>query len=976
MSVTKEYIGWSESLAARAAGVILSRGKSQRVPGGEAIDLTNHRIIVPSQFAGRLIREQLAIQSTHGVLLPKIETPESFLNWGDRNIEIASKETCLLAWIQVLTSENFNRADYPHLFPFEIDRGFDFASAQSFAQQLINLRDQCGGSRIAHDFKKVAEICQEESGRWENLAQLESQYLQRLKQMGKADHNQIRTSLATGDGMPEGVKTVWLVGLLDPQPLLLEALERRQNQLEIKIVIGADENDAAGFDEWGRPFCDYWKNFRGTWPNFNQTVHVVHNPEHGLDRLSKILQNQKPTYGTVAIVPCERERYPAMIADRLKSLGAESLNPMGELHGDHVIHHSLHVLCDVIESPTFINLRKVLLYPTLTENLLKKPLDFLKLNELLDALSQRKPPQDLQQLLDYVKAIEVSEKADRREAYQVKLIQSLTPVIEEIIRNLQSLPDDPKSLGEALLLLVQKKNPDSDKLSHEFALQVSDTIEETLHHFCQYDNGSLNLKAVEWIKLALSSCGSERFRKSEAEHPINLPGWMEAVWEPVPHLIIFGLTDDLIPQSNNSHPFLPARLRRTLQLSTSENHFANATYSLTRILRCRNAGRVDVIVPRHNLDGDGLRPSRLFFQCSDDELLQRVHTLFESELETEGQPFWNIPDELRLAPVAKPEQLQRAQKHISATAFKTYLANPADFWLKNVLQLQETNHDAAELDRAEFGTLIHSTLEKFGREESNRSLTDPRLISQKLSDCLDEHFAEAFGNIDLNNDPEYRGILLQRETVRERLTRFAPLQAALVEEGWRIQSVEENLPTIVIEGMEVKGRYDRLDYHAETDTWRVYDYKSFDKVITPEKRHFTNVRANGKRNPDFEFETGETAKNGDIKKKRWDDLQLPVYYQNLRQGNPTIAKSKKLEIGYIILPKKGEAEAKIWENYEELAELAQAAIKKVVERILASNEESFGFERQSPYPVFTHYKQRPVDAYMDTSKLGTTEDKR
>ena len=976
MSVTKEYIGWSESLAPGVAKAILEVTKDQKIPSGRAIDLTNHRIIVPSQFAGRLIREQLAIQSTHGVLLPKIETPESFLNWGDRNIEIASKETCLLAWIQVLMSEDFNRSDYPHLFPIESNRAFDFSSAQSFAQQLMDLRDQCGGSRIAHDFKKVAEICQEEPERWENLAQLESRYLDILQQMGKADHNQLRTSLATGKGMPEGVKTVWLVGLLDPQPLLLEALERRRDQLEIKIIIGADASDAAGFDEWGRPDTEYWKNYVSTWPDFNQTVHVVRNPEHGLDRLSKILNNQKPTYGTVAIVPCERERYPAMIADRLKSLGAESLNPMGELHGDHVIHHSLHVLCEVIESPTFNNLRKVLLYPTLVQNLLKNPLDFLKLNELLDALSQRKPPQDLPQLVDYALKIEAPQNGDKREAYQVKQVKSLAPVLSEIVRNLQSLPNDPKSLGQVLLLLVQKKNPDSDKLSHEFALQVSDTIEETLHHFCQHANNDIKLSAVEWIKLTLSVCRHERFRKSDAEYPINLPGWMEAVWEPVPHLIIFGFTDDLIPQSNNAHPFLPARLRRKLQLSTTENHFANAAYSLARILRCRSAGRVDVIVPRHNMDGDGLRPSRLLFQCSENELIQRVHTLFESELETEGEPFWHIPDELRLAPVAKPEQLQRVQKHISATAFKTYLANPADFWLKNVLQLQETNHDGVELDRAEFGTLIHSALEKFGREESNRLLTDPRLISQKLSDCLDQYFAEAFGNIDLNNDPEYRGILLQRETARDRLTRFAPLQAQLVEEGWRIQSVEAELPTIVVEGMEVRGRYDRLDYHAQTDTWRVYDYKSFDEVNTPEKRHFTNVRTNGKRNPDFEFETGEKTKSGDIKKKRWDDLQLPVYYQNLRQGNPEIAKSKKLEIGYIILPKEGEAEAKIWENYEALAEFAQAAIKKVVERILSSNEESFGFERQSPYPVFPHYKERPVDAYMDTSKLGTTEDKR
>jgi ATP-dependent helicase/nuclease subunit B len=974
MSVTKEYIGWSESLAPSVAQAILEATKDQKIPGGRAIDLSKHRIIVPSQFAGRLIREQLAMQSSHGVLLPSIETPESFLNWGDRNIEIANKETCLLAWIQVLQSPTFNRSDFPHLFPVKTDRGFDFQGAQSFAQQLIELRDQLGGSRIAHSFQQVAEIIKEESERWDDLAQLEAQYLAVLDQMGKGDHNRVRTALATGDGMPEGVETVWLVGLLDPQPLLLEALERRKDRLNIKIIIGADSGDAVAFDNWGRPDTEYWKNRQGTWPDFEQRVHTVRDPEHGLDCISKLLNNQKPLYGTVAIVPCERERYPEMIADRLRSIGAESLNPMGELHGKHIIHHTLHALCEVIEKPTFANLRKALLFPRLAKNLLSLPLDFLKLNELLDALSQRKPPQDLSQLVPYAQGLAMPDNGDKRATHQVTQIKSLAPLLEEIVRRIQSLPREPKSLGQALLLLVQKSEPEADKLAHEFALQVSDTIEETLHGFCLNHAAHFDLSAVEWIKLTLSVCRDEHFRKSDVETPVNLPGWMEALWEPVPHLIIFGFTDDLIPRSNHSHPFLPARLRKELQLSTSENHFANAAYSLERIRRCHNnRGRIDIIVPRLDNEGNGLRPSRLLFQCTDSELIQRVRYLFEDELKTEGQPFWNIPPELRLAPAAKPEQLTRAQKRISATAFKNYLTNPADFWLKNVLQLNETTHDDVELDRAGFGTLIHAALEKFGRVDSNRSLSDPEEIAEKLSECLDEHFAEAFGEVANSTEPEYKGIILQRETARERLIRFASLQAKLVNEGWRIQSVEENLPTININGIQVGGRYDRLDYNERTKTWRVYDYKSFNVLTDPEERHFTVLsKSNMRRNPDFQFPSGDKNKKGEPIEARWEDLQLPVYYHNLINGDSRLTGSK-LEIGYIVLPSEGEAASCIWENYEQVEAYANAAIALIIERILKASPEFFKFERNGAYPVFPNFSKRKPASYMDEAKLGTAE---
>ncbi|MDP4658233.1 MAG: hypothetical protein NWS49_02625, partial [Opitutales bacterium] len=87
-----------------------------------------------------------------GLLLPEFQTPDKFLNWADVHVNVASKETCLLAWVEVLTSPHFSRTDFPALFPVESTPDFTFEEAKKFAEQLMQLRDQLGASRDGHDF--------------------------------------------------------------------------------------------------------------------------------------------------------------------------------------------------------------------------------------------------------------------------------------------------------------------------------------------------------------------------------------------------------------------------------------------------------------------------------------------------------------------------------------------------------------------------------------------------------------------------------------------------------------------------------------------------------------------------------------------------------------------------------------------------------------------------------------------------------
>ena len=100
-------------------------------------------------------------------------------------------------------------------------------------------------------------------------------------------------------------------------------------------------------------------------------------------------------------------------------------------------------------------------------------------------------------------------------------------------------------------------------------------------------------------------------------------------------------------------------------------------------------------------------------------------------------------------------------------------------------------------------------------------------------------------------------VLVQIEQLRGRLAAFARWQAQWAAEGWRIQYVEVGedraKAALVVDGREMglRGRIDRIDFHAAKDQWVIFDYKTSDAAKTPEQVH---------------LDAGQ-----------WVDLQLPLY---------------------------------------------------------------------------------------------------
>lgn len=942
------------------------------------VDLGSRLVIVPSAFAGRLIQEELAIQQTNGVLLPQLESPDRFLSRSESrpsapgSLVVAGPVESRVAWLAVF--ERAKREDFPSLLPKAQPGTFTFDQANDLARKLARLRDELGGSEMGHDFAALAALKDNhEPERWSDLAKLEALYRREMAERGWIDHNDHRTQLALGRGAPETAETIFLAALPDPQPLLITALRRLAEEgKRVVVLVGAAAADSELFDAWGRPLGQAWKDRRADWPQFDQRVHVVPDPASGLSCLRQLLGGQKPVDGTLAVCACDREKDSARLTGLMHSLGAEATNPLGRPHAGHVLHHALRLWSACLESkePGFAEIRAVVHLPILVRGVAggRAAGSFEQINRWLDAADEAFLRGCLGELITQAETYPEGEETHDRIRHEAirQLAQSLRVIEKERTEQL-GMPAR-EALLRTLGLLTEGEKIDLSTEEGNFATDVLDDLEDAAERLAAATAG-MNLSHPQFFALVLESTGATRFRWSEGAESVNLPGWVEAAWDPVPHLVIFGLNDHLVPRVRHADPFLPAKMRQQAKLAGNDELFAAAAFSLERMRRQRaSGGRLDVIVPQASEEGDPLRPSRLLFLAPDDQLTNRVRRLFADAPSAEPEPYWEVLERHKLDPTGRPERVEKLADKLSASKIRDYLADPSEFWLKRALGMDSVEHGRVELNAAAFGTLTHGALQRYGEEEIARdsALTEPSEIIAKLLRYLTEQVRSTYG------DSAPPAVVLQASAAEARLRAFAVAQARLARDGWKIEAVEASLPPLTLLGSTIEGRFDRLDRNERTGAWRVFDYKTSADAQNPRHTHLRNPRPGEDAFLiDLPGEPKEDGTDGAAKTKRWIDLQLPIYHAALRAGHGEIGEAP-LEIGYLCLPALStQSGPQIWEGYDALAKDAGKAIEAVIQAIRSGGPEAFApAQRRPDYPLLPELASRPTDGWMLTEKLG------
>ncbi len=811
------------------------------------VDLSDSWVLLPTRQAGRRLREALAweMDQQAGALFPPMTTtPWHLVRPAD---DAASELVCLWHWNRVLEELDLRR--FPNLFP-QLPMHPDYAWRREMGRALHELRGTLVEGDLDCEGVANSGACQEESGRWQDLKNLESAYRNLLGR--QVDLHDAKRQAARSPVLPPGINRVIMLGVPDLPVLIQRSLEKLvADDVPVKLVIFGPEEEAKLFDDWGRPAFEYWvaRELPLVDEQLNAQLDEVAQASEIASRLTPYNRN-RPSHVAVGIADTAVTPH---LERALDDVDIPCFNPEGKLLRHAPMVAFMKGLQVLLQQRSFNHAAALLRLPDawgwargqvdeFSSTRLLKGLDEIRTNHLPVNLD------DAAQLF-----FEGEHIGNRRHARAVlrQLEKALdrieqTPLSEGLVEFLQGAFDE----------RIFTEGRESDAADLESARLFMARLAE----WESVQGGQERPPSAEALTLLLEIVERESVFPERHQESVDIQGWLELAWEDAPHLIVAGANEGHLPESIHGDRFLPEKLRERLDLRTNGDRFARDVWLMELLLRTRtNEGRVDILTGRQCANGDPLKPSRLLFRCSAKLLPKRVEHLFGELLPGPQPPAWKPAWKLKTGTIQPVEKL-------SATSIANYLACPYRFYLRHVLRMELPDLEQRELDARGFGSLMHNVLDAFGGDEEARQLKDEGAIYATLVALLDQQVKQIFG--------EYPPLplLVQQEIARQRLYHAARQQANERTNGWEIIGSESQFRK-ELDGIPVHGRIDRIERNADTGAVRVLDYKTSNTAKQPASQHWRKYREES----DVETVPDYARFEIDDKAYHWTNLQLPLY---------------------------------------------------------------------------------------------------
>jgi ATP-dependent helicase/nuclease subunit B len=869
---------WNQPLV-HAVTDWLVRGWNGKGP----LDLADTLVVVPTAQAGRRLREALAghaAKQQQAVFPPRVTLPDALALLDAPTAGVATRTELLLAWAETLRMADMEALR--DVFPIDPAER-TFAWAVRLGREFVRLQTTLAenGLRMG-DVASRAGDAFPEAARWGQLGELEAACEAALAERGLRDPQAERIAGARAPVAPAGVKRIVVAGTPDPLALAVRVLAAHADAgLPVEVLVAGPADGAeALFDEWGRPVAAVWATRAYAPVDFKERVRLCADPAAQAALIVSCASGYTKPGGRLGVGVADAEVLPALEGEFSRA-GLPVFNPEGRARGGEALHTLLAALAELtVREPSFAAVAAFLRCPDVMAWLGGSA---AKLLESLDELHTRHLPPTLDHARVKARAgTPLAEALDKIALLRVKLAGA-------------AFADGARAV---LAEIFKERRFDQARAEDVRAIEAAQAWGEVLAELEAAGKGFPGLAAAEQWELALRALADSRSFDDKPDGSVELQGWLELLWDDVPHLVVAGFNDGRVPDAVVGDAFLPEGLRERLGLRTNAARFARDAYLLSALaaFRAEGRGRLDLLVGKTSTAGEPLRPSRLLLQCADEELPGRVEFLFSPAQAGRAAPAWRRAWKLRPRTDAKIENL-------SVTSFRDYLKCPFRFYLKRGLRMEEVDPHKAELDAMDFGTLCHAALEAMGRPESPvRDCTDAAVLRSFLLEELEKTA------VDWHGDAPVLPLVVQIESARQRLSRVADVQAQLRADGWVIERTEWAF-TVEIAGLPVRGKIDRIDRNELTGEVRVIDYKTSDKPVTPAEAHVRGP----KRAEDVE-EIAEFARfmAAGGEEAIWVDLQLPLYLEAVAAEF-----GHAVGCGYFNLPKAaGETGLSLWDGYD------------------------------------------------------------
>lgn len=865
-----------------------------------APSLAHCMVIVPTSESGRLLRLALAQAfETQGLLAPRIVQPSHLVEPESSEFPEATPAELLAALTRFL-SEDAPDAWAPL---FRDTERRDTAFRHGFAQQCARLWHAL--SIKGYTFADVAaspeaqalfaDSAPEEQLRWEQLAAFEADFFAFLHAEGRSAPVE-RFSRAKGapKALDETIETIILPALADPLPILydiLQVYEQRNPKLEILVLLHAEPEERNRFDGWGRPepsvWCDHPPKLDAELPN--DSIHLYLKNAELADSLASHLAGLGPKATELGLAVPDNALFTSLeLACRRE--GVPLHNP------------SLHTLSRSSLGRLTLNLLTLLAAPERSWGTIRA---LLHEDDVLAFLERQIPDFRRVTCLKELNAYQNEHFPKSFPEHLPAGAEEHYPVLAAALAALNALiPTESVSLTADLrrIFAALYAGRTGETMAPGACAELQGAIQALTRLLTDFEAPlPQKLEPAERIALFRLLLNQSTYSLEEEDpEAVKTLGWLELAWSRYECLILSGLTEGVVPDAVVGDAFLPNRLAQALGLKTNEQRLARDTFLLSEILRCRAPGRVHAALAIASDTGEIQKPSRLLFLCEDATLVERI-----------GKLFGEIPSRSRLTERRVPEgwrlKLPEAQPvppggriRISASAVDTYLTCPFTYYLSRVLRLQAAA-TKAEPEIQTFGTLLHTVLDAYAKDDTLRNLKEESAILEAVSRLFHREVRHLRSH-------HTKNLTLILDSLELRLRAFARIQAESRAAGWEIieseYSFSDKPPIRLPDGrsLQLAGTIDRIDFKPGVG-YRIIDYKTWNaagdagKRILSSSKDFINFYTQ-RRYPLIEVPNGKKMVTHALT-----SVQLPLYRHALELLEPNRFAGQIVSLAYCILGK-------------------------------------------------------------------------
>ena len=281
----------------------------------------------------------------------------------------------------------------------------------------------------------------------------------------------------------------------------------------------------------------------------------------------------------------------------------------------------------------------------------------------------------------------------------------------------------------------QLKFREIDDILYENVSLFETTFKILKNHMKDYDF-EISIDALEVLMNQLVNSENLDFQGEPLEG-LQFMGLLETRLLDFENIILLSVNEGKLPLGNTQNTYLPFDVRRNFGLNTFLENDSIYAYHFYRLLQ--NAKNIYLL---YNALGSGVNTgekSRFITQME----MESPHKMEHIVIENTSEPILQEPIIIEKTEKVL-EKLNEWKGRISASHLISYLYNPIDFYLNNILKARETEEIEEELSQRNYGNLVHYALDWLYQKKEGKVLKESDIedLKPKINEAIDSAISE------------------------------------------------------------------------------------------------------------------------------------------------------------------------------------------------------------------------------------------